>query len=58
MERRNLTVKEAADILRVAVRTLRGYIAEGRIKVFRPGGKTHGLVLIRAEEIERIRSGR
>lgn len=35
-----LTVREAADLLRVSVPTIRRWIASGRLRAVRPGGRT------------------
>lgn len=47
MKTKNITVKEAAEFLRVAYRTVQRYMAEGRLPYTKPAGR----VLIKEQDL-------
>lgn len=47
MKTKNITIKEAAEFLRVAYRTVQRYLAEGRLPYTKPAGR----VLIKEQDL-------
>lgn len=47
MKTKNLTIKEAAEILRVAYRTVQRYLSDGKIPYTKPAGR----VLINEQDL-------
>lgn len=47
MKTKNITVKEAAEFLRVAYRTVQRYMAEGRLPYTKPAGR----ILIKEQDL-------
>jgi excisionase family DNA binding protein len=47
-----VTVREAADRLRISERTLRKYLKGGEVPHYRPTGKPKGKILLRWTDVE------